>query len=135
VNATRRALYERLAGDATLTGLLSVPDAIYHQVAPQSAAAPFVLFHKQAGTPGWQFAGAHIQSELWLVKGVDVGPSAGRAEDIAARLDELLTDAPLTVAGRLLLAVFRDSDIDYSEQHGADTWRHCGALFRVATQP
>lgn len=132
MNEIRRALYERLSGDVTLMGLVT---GVHHAVAPQGAATPFVVFHKQSGTPQWQFSGAHIQTDLWMVKGIDAGPSASRAEDIAARISDLLTDAALTVTDRDLLTVFRESDIDYSEQDGADTYRHCGGLYRLITEP
>ena len=135
MNPVRAALYARLSGDAALTGLLSSPTAIYHQVAPQDAATPFVVFHRQAGDPIWQFDGAHVQSDLWTCKAVDRGASASRAEDIAARIDAVLTDAPLAVAGRDLLAVYRESDVSYPETSDGDTYRHEGAQYRVETSP
>lgn len=135
VNPTRTALYARLTGDATLTGLLATTTSIYHQVAPATAAAPFLIFNKQAGTPNRQFAGAHVQSELWLIKGVCLGASASAAESIAARADTVLTFAPITITGRALLAIYRESDVSYSEQSGADVYHHEGFLARIVTQP
>lgn len=135
MNPVRAAIYERLTGDATLTGLLSSATAIYHQVAPQSAQTPFIVFHRQAGDPGWQFAGAHVQSDLWTVKAVDRASSASRAEDIAARIDTVLTDAPLAVTGRDLLAVYRESDVTYPETTDGATYRHEGGQYRLQTSP
>jgi len=133
VSATRTALYARLTGDPTLTPLLSAPDAIYHQVAPQTASFPYVILQKSAGTPDWQFAQAHVQQEIWIVRAVDKSSSANRAEDIAARIDLILTDAPLQITGSVLLAVYRESDISYPETDGADVYRHCGAAYRLVT--
>lgn len=135
MNEIRRSLYDRLSGDETLTGLLATADSIYHQRIPQSATLPAIVFHKQSGTPTWQFAAAHIQSDLWLVKAVDLSSSAGRAEDIAARINTVLTDAPLAITDHERLAVYRDSDVDYPETDGADVYRHVGALYRVVTEP
>lgn len=135
MNPVRSAIYARLAGDATLTGLLSSATAIYHQVAPQSAATPFIVFHRQAGDPVWQFDGAHVQHDLWLVKAIDRASSASRAEDIAARIDTILTDAPLAVTGRVLLAVYRESDVSYPETSDGGTYRHEGAQYRLQTTP
>ena len=135
MNPIREAIYGALITDGDLTGLLSEPDAIFHQKAPQSAAFPLIVFHKQSGTPDWQFAGAHLQNDLWAVKAIDRASSAGRAEDIAARIDVVLTDAGLPVIGGSLLYLRRASDIDYPETEGADTFRHCGALYRVVTEP
>ena len=135
MNEIRKALYARLAGDAALTALLATPTSIYHSVAPQDAQTPFVTLAKQAGDPRWQFAGAHVQSEVWTVKAVDQNSTASRVEDIAARVDVLLTDAPLTVTGRVLLAIYRASDVEYTETSGGDLFFHVGAMFRVETQP
>lgn len=135
MNEIRRTLYQRLTGDAALTAMLAAPDAVYHAVAPQTASTPFVVFHKQSGTPDWQFAGAHIQDDVWTVKAVDQRSTASTTEDIAARIDALLNDAPLTITGRLRLGVYRQSDLDYLETEGADTYRHVGAMYRLVTQP
>jgi len=131
--SARTALYVRLSGDATLAALLASPQSIYYQVAPQTATFPYVVLSKSAGTPDWQFAGAHVQQEVWVCKAIDKASSAGRAEQIAARIDDLLTDQPLTVDGGLALAVFRESDISYSETSGADVFRHDGGLYRLVT--
>lgn len=134
-DAIRQALYTRLAGDPMLTGLLADPGSVFHQVAPQGARTPFVLFHKQDGRPDWQFAGGHVQIDLWTVKAVDRSASASQVETLAARIDELLTDAPLPVSDRRLLTVYRETDIDYPEVDGADIYRHCGAMFRLISEP
>jgi hypothetical protein len=135
VNPVRQAIYTRLSADSTLTALLSSAGAIYHQVAPQTAQTPFIVFHKQSGVPTWQFAGAHIQGDVWTVKAVDRSSSASRAEDISARADVVLTDAPLAVTGNDLLAVYRESDIDYPESVDGETYRHVGFLARLVTAP
>lgn len=132
MNETRRAIYERLNSDATLDTLTT---GIHHAVAPQTAALPVVVFNRQAGTPTWQFAGAHIQSDVWQVKAVDKAPSASRAEDIAARIDALLTDAPLEVDDRIVLAIYRESDVEFTETSDGQTYHHIGALYRVETEP
>ena len=135
MNPVRAAIYERLAGDAALTGLLSTPTAIYHQVAPQDAATPFVVFQRQAGDPRWQFAGGLVQSDVWTIKAVDRASSASGAEDIAARIDAVLTDAPLAITGRVLLAVYRETDVEYPETSDGATYRHVGAQYRLQTSP
>jgi Protein of unknown function (DUF3168) len=140
VNASRQAIYARLAGDEILNSLLSAPGAIYHAVAPAAAVAPFVTFNKQAGTPSWQFAGARLQDDLWLVKAIDLNTSATRAEDIAAHIDSVLNDAPLTAplsisGGVSVVAIYRQSDVSFMETNGDDEYRHEGAVYRLVTQP
>lgn len=135
MNPIRAAIYQRLTGDEDLADLLSLPTAVHHQVAPQSARYPLVVFHKQAGTPDWQFGQAYIQWDIWTVKAIDRSTSAGRAEDIAARIDAVLNHAPLEIEGGLLLGVWRVQDIDYVETDAGQTYRHCGAQYRLGSAP
>lgn len=135
MNEVRRAIYSRLAADATLTGLLSAPDAIFHGTAPQTSAFPLVTFQRLSGLPVWQFQTAHYQNDVWLVKGISRGSSASPAEDIAARIDFVLTDAPLTITGGVLLGVWRESDIAYDEVDAGRKYHHAGAQFRLVSQP
>jgi hypothetical protein len=99
--AVRRALYGRMAGDTTLNALLGTPaagfaKAIYHQQAPDEAHFPFVIFQKQSGTPTEAFTDpSALETDVWLVKGVDRNTTTETAEAIAARIKTLLNDAPL----------------------------------------
>jgi hypothetical protein len=131
MNPVREALYAALAGDAQLNNLTT---GIHHQTAPQNAATPYIVFNKQAGTPDWAFQGDPIQSDVWQVKAIDRGPSASTAEDIAIRIDTVLTDAALNVDDHAHLYLRRESDIDYPEQDGAETYHHVGALYRLLTE-
>lgn len=135
MNTIRSGLYSKLAGDTTLGALLASPTAIYHRRAPQTARTPFVIFHKQAGTPSWTFAGPPLLTELWMVKIIDRSSSASAAENAAARVVELLTDATLVTAGKRLLYIRHESDVDYGEDDGAELYQHVGALWRVITEP
>lgn len=139
----RRALYGKLASDSTLTALLGAPpigyaQSIYYQVAPPGASFPYVVLSKQAGTPRYAISRKAYDSEVWLVKGVDRDTedrrSADRAEDVASRLDELLTDGTLSISGRTQLLLRRESDVDYPEVDGDVTYRHSGATFRLITE-
>jgi hypothetical protein len=135
VNPVRAALYTRLTGDDELADLLSLPTAVHHAVAPPNAHTPYVIFHKQAGTPEWQFGQAYIQWDVWTVKAVDRADSASTAEAIAARIDLVLNHAPLEIEGGLLLGVWRIADVDYPENDGGETYRHVGGQYRLVTQP
>lgn len=135
MNPVRQAIYQRLAGDATLIGMLATPTAIWHQLAPQDAPLPYVVFHRQSGRPAWTLNAGGWQDDVWLVKAIDRGDTASRAEAIDARTAAVLNDAPLAVNGRPRLAVFRESDVDYSELLDGGVYRHCGGLYRLLTQP
>lgn len=135
MNPVRAALWARLTGDATLTALLATPAAVYHRRAPQDAAHPFVVIDKQDGRPEWQFGADRVEWDLWLVKAVDLSGSASRAEEIAARIDMVLNDAPLVIKDRRLLYLRRDEDVDYPEEDGADLYQHVGGVYRLLTDP
>jgi hypothetical protein len=135
MNPVRSALYAALAADGALTALLSSPTAIHHRVVPQNGALPALVFSKVAGTPEWMFDSAHIQSDVWLIKGIAKGASSTRAEDIAARVDAVLTDAVFPVVGRVLLSVYRELDVDYEELTSGERYHHVGSNFRVQTEP
>lgn len=137
--ATRRALYGKLAGDSTLTGLLGTPAAgytqsIYYQQAPDDAHFPIVVFNKQSGVPTEAFRDPDaFDTEVWLVKAIDRNSTADTAEAISARITVLLNDATLSVSGRAVTYLRRQSDVDYSEVSDSITYAHSGALYRLVT--
>jgi hypothetical protein len=143
--AIKRAVYGKLSGDTTLTNLLGTPAAgftksIYYQVAPESAAFPYVLFAKQSGVPTEAF-GAHTladtspsfahDTDIWLIKGVDRSTSADTAEAIDLRIQALLNDGTLSISGGALLYLRRQSDVDYGEVSDGVQYHHSGSLYRL----
>jgi hypothetical protein len=135
VNPVRQALYSRLAGDVTLVAMLSTPTAIYHQIAPREAGEPLIVFNKQAGRDVYAFGARAFVNQLWLVKATDRSLSATRAEDIAARIDVVLMDAPLTLPAGSVAYCRRETEIDYPEPDGADLFHHVGGIYRITTTP
>lgn len=137
--AVRRALYGKMSGDTTLTGYLATPPtgyskSIFYEVAPSGADFPYVIFQKQAGTPRYSFAANAYDNEVWTIKGVHEGGSADTADNIASRLDALLTDGALSISGKTQLYLRRESDVDYAEVRDGVTYRHAGAMFRLIYQ-
>lgn len=139
--ATRKAIYGKLAGDTTLNALLGSPasgysKAIYYNQAPTGAAFPFVVFNKPAGAPVYTFkvGTAAMDEEIWEVKGIDHSTTADAADNIASRLDALLTDGALSISGRTQLYLRRESDVDYSEVDDGERYVYAGAQFRLVTQ-
>lgn len=131
----RTALVAKLEGDATLKALLSASDAIYHRDAPQDAKTPYVIVNKQAGTRQWAMSGGQIRWPIYLVKAVDRSGSSGVADQIDTRIDELLTDAELSVEGFSHLYIRRDSDVDYGQPDSGGLIHHVGGLYRIAIEP
>jgi hypothetical protein len=134
VVSVRAAIYTLLTGDDTLTDLLASTGAVYHEHAPVEAARPLVIFNRQSGTRIYTFGGEAIRPEMWLVKAVTNSQSASSAEAIDARLEALLNDAALSISGSTLLHLRRDSDVQYAEQDGHDTYQHVGGLYRLIHQ-
>lgn len=135
--AVRRAIYGKLAGDSTLTSLLHSPPAgksqsIYHQVAPEGAEPPYVIFQKQSSNPSYSLAARDFDDELWLIKGVDHSSDEDTVDAISSRLDALLTDGTLSISGKTLRYLRRDSDVEYSEvPSGGERWIHAGSIYRL----
>jgi hypothetical protein len=130
-------LYGKLAGDSTLNALLGTPPAgysksIYYQLAPQNAPFPYVIFNKQAGTPRYALGDRAYDNDVWLIKGVDRNTStADPVDNIASRLDALLTDGTISISGRIELYLRRESDVDFTETQDDAAYRHAGALYRL----
>lgn len=136
MNPVRAAIYTRLTSDATLMALLSGSDAVVHGVAPAEVLSPYVVIQALSDTPMWQFNGASIENDVWFVRAVHRATSASVAEDICARAAVVLTDAPLSVAGRDLLGIWRESGPQaYPEVEAGETHWHCLSTYRVVTEP
>jgi len=131
MSAVRTAVYQKLSGTTAITSKLSSATAIYHGQAPPNAAYPFLVFHKQSGTPDYSFGAKNFDWEVWMVKAVDRSTSSTVAEAIQAAVDAALTGATLTIGGRFLADLRRTSDIDFLENSGDQQYRHHGALYRV----
>lgn len=137
--AVRTAIFNKLNGDATLTGYLGDPpsgmtESIFHNEAPAAANYSFIVFRKQSGTPAYTFGAQAWDDELWLVKGVDLSTTAITVDAIATRLDAVLTDAALTISGLTHMNTRRESDVEYSEVDDGTMYVHAGALYRIRYQ-
>ncbi len=137
--AIRRGIYGKLAGDTTLTNLLGTAapgysKSIYYQQAPAGAGFPYVIFSKQSSVPTYAISARMYDSDIWLIKAVDRSDTADTADNIASRLEALLTDAELSISGKTQLLLRRESDVDYPETTDGELYRHSGSTFRLITQ-
>ncbi|MFH0980643.1 MAG: hypothetical protein V2A79_03780 [Planctomycetota bacterium] len=132
MKAVDKALYAALTGDGTLTGKLSSAAAVYRRVAPPGAVCPYVMFAKQTGSDDYTFSQRAKSSMPYLVKAVDKSLSADNANDIADRIDVLLTDVALTVTGKTLMYLRRETHVEYDEHAaGGVVYQHVGGIFRI----
>ena len=134
-NDIKRALYTRLAGDATLNSMLSAGSAIYDKRAPQNAGTAVVIYQKQSGVPSYVMGGGTAwEDQRYLVKAVTSGgQSSAPAGRIDARIDALLNGLPLTVSGRNQFCLKRVGDIDFVENASSTDYFHQGGSYRLMT--
>src|SRR5262245_20197783 len=135
-----RALIAKLAGDAALVALL--PDGIFYGLAkPNAKRFAIVSLVDPVDRPMF---GGRLEDNLYLVKSVGlanlvtgVGWTWSQANQAGYRIEELLDDQPLTVAGYEFIASYRDPDLSRIREPEADEtdkslqWLHAGAYFRV----
>jgi hypothetical protein len=125
------ALLAHLAEDLALAALM--PDGVHFDEAPPDARAFVIvsLFQEQDVAT---FGGRAIDDALYLVKAVAFGTSAVEAAAAAARIDALLENAVLVVAGYTGMALYREQAIAYPEVDDLDPsirWQHRGGHYRV----
>lgn len=119
-----------------LTGQLSplVGGRVYDDVAPQTATYPLIVLHLMDGTDEYTFGGRSHEPHVWLVKAIDKSGSADTADDLAAAIDDALTDQTLLIPGRTQLYLRRRTTVRFTEVDGDITYRHSGATFRLITE-
>ena len=138
MNALSSAIWTQLKGGTALLALLgggTAGTAIYEDHAPSTAVYPYVIFNQQAGT--WQQTdGEHTRFAdfVYQVKGVSSNAYPKEASAIDAQIDARLHNATLSVTGYGLMQCARESDIQYSELSGNQTFQNVGALYRITLQ-
>jgi hypothetical protein len=126
------ALVEKLAADAALTALL--PDGVWRHVAP-SQAKRFAIVSLIDGEDVGEFGGRAYENDLYLVEARVLSTIAGgNVYAAAARIEALLEDGTLTVAGYRLMTMYREAPIELTEVDGVDAtiqWHRAGGHYRV----
>lgn len=130
------AVYDLLSADATLTALLSSPEAIYQDYAPENAQLPYVIFCEHTGTrTGRGFRGTYVRDQLWLVKGICRGKSPTAARKIDFRCEQLLDEVDLLVAAGRSMNLRREQDISLAQADSGETVYQRGGLYRLQSEP
>ena len=125
------ALVAVLAGDAALAALM--PDGVWFDQAKPNARQ-FVLVSLFSARDGATFGGRALEDAVYLVKAVSFSTSPAAALAAAARIDTLLEDAALAVAGATCMALYREQAVRYPELDALDpaiVWQHVGGHYRV----
>lgn len=136
MNPVRAAIFAKLAdSDDLVDALADGADGICHRAADTDIVPPFVIMHKQAGTPSrFMRNDTVLENELWLVKGVCRGETGEDAEAIHELIIDALDNRNIEIDGHVAIKLLRTEDIDYGEISDGDQWHHVGALYRVTSQ-
>jgi hypothetical protein len=126
------ALVEKLAADGTLTALL--PDGVWRKVAPKNAKR-FAIVSLIDGVDVGQFGGRAYEDALYLVEARVLSTVVGgNVYAAAARIEVLLEDQPLDVAGYGWMTMHREEPIEDTDVDAVDTtiqWHRAGGHYRV----
>jgi hypothetical protein len=128
------ALMAKLGADAQLLALM--PNGIYWDVAIDQVTR-FVIVSLVEETDAHRFNGRSHEDALYLVKAVGLSKPGFPEPDMkaaAARIDALLDNGTLTVAGYSTMAIYREARDRHTEVDDADPkvkWHHRGGHYRV----
>lgn len=131
-------LYETLAGDATLAGMLAVAPSggpgVYDTEAEEGATFPYVVFDAREQSSVLGTGARRVwQDGVWIVRGVAEGESFGELEGIANRIDALLHRQSGTVEGGRAEA-FQEDPFELAYSIGGRKFRELGGAYRVYAQ-
>ena len=129
MNALKQALYEAMTGGTALTALLAGTASIYNSIAPPGSSFDYVVFNQQAGAD--ENMDDHRRTDWrYTVKAVSA-TSPAAAGIIAAAIDDLLHDAPLSVTGYANLWQRRVSTVEFTEVTPAgEYYYHAGGIYQ-----
>lgn len=125
------ALVAKLGADATLLGLM--PNGVYWDDAPPGSTR-FVIVSLIDEADTQQFGGRSYEDALYLVKAVALSTANHNIKAAAARIDALLENGTLAVAGYASMALHRENRIRLTEVDQVDPtvrWFHRGGHYRV----
>jgi len=130
-SAIDAALVAWLQADAALSALL--PDGVWIDEAGEgSTRFAIVALLDEHDVP--VFGGRAYEDTLFVVKAVMLSTAGGDIQAAAARIDELLDDQPLTVAGYGWMTMHREARMRLTEVddvNAAIRWHHRGGHYRV----
>jgi len=125
------ALQMKLANDATLLALC--PNGVYVDEAP-AGSTRFVIVSLVEEADAGMFGGRAFEDGLYQVEAQMLSTAGGNIKAAAARIDALLEQGTLTVAGYSTMALYRESRIRLTEVDAVDTairWYRRGGNYRV----
>lgn len=125
------AVIALLGADATLLGYC--PNGAYFDESPPNSTR-FVIVSLVDEHDVPMFEGRAFEDALLLVKAVMLSTAGGDVKAAAARIDTLLDQQTITVAGYNSLMLRREARVRYTEVDEVDQsirWFHRGGQYRV----
>lgn len=127
------ALVVKLGSDATLLGLC--PNGVYVDEAPPGATRFVIVSLVEEADEATFGTGRTIEDALFTVEARMLSTVTGaNIKAAAARIDVLLEDQPLTVAGYTWMTLHREARIRITEVDDVDTsirWYRRGGQYRL----
>lgn len=130
-SATDSALVAKLQADATLAALL--PDGWWFDEAPPGRTRFGIVSLVDAADVA-VFGGRAYEDTLYLVEARILSTAGGDIKAAAARIDVVLEDQPLTVAGYTWMTCHRESRVRLIDVDAQDTtirWFRRGGQYRL----
>ncbi len=128
--ASGSAIYARLNGDSTLTGLGCT--GVYYALAPVTATPPFITIQIADGSDTRVFGAKATAQERWAIKAWDHGNSHKRITQMLDRVDVLLDEYDLVVGGGTAMCCRRIARLpDLVEDDNGVLFRQAGARYEL----
>jgi hypothetical protein len=127
------ALVAKLGADSALLALM--PNGVYWDEAPQGSTR-FVIVSLVDERDEAMFGARAFEDALYLVEARALSTSGGNVKDAAARIDALLENATLAVAGYKVMVIQREERVRITEVDDVDQsirWQRRGGRYRVMT--
>lgn len=134
-SAIDAALIAKLSNDAQLKALL--PDGVFFDQAITGATQYCeisLVLHRDLA----EFGKRALEDVLYQVKAITLGTSSTVAKDAAARIDALLENGTLAIAGYGFLSMNRIERVRRADPDAANpsqSWSHRGGRYRVLVTP
>lgn len=131
-SAIGAAIVNLLAADSELAEI--VPDGIWRNEAPPNAQRFVIVAQADAIDVGTFDQGRAFEDKVYTVVAKMLSTAGGDIGAAEVRIDELLEDQPLTVAGYTYMTMHREHPIDETDVDETDPslrWFHRGGEYRV----
>lgn len=122
-----------LQADATLA--TAAPGGVHRHFAPESTTGAFVVVTPQLNTPTYDEGGEAYEVARVQVKAVERSTTGSGAQTAADRVDALLNQATLTIAGFSCMTCHRVETFEFVERDSMHVWQHRGADYEIWADP